>query len=44
MNPAQLLNPKAFKKEQAKANKKQAPNYGESFHVPFKFTSAPETS
>lgn len=29
MNPAQLLNPKGYKKEQAKA-KKRAPNYGES--------------
>lgn len=27
MNPAQLLNPKAFAKEKAKANKK-TPNYG----------------
>lgn len=30
MNPAQLLNPKGYKKEQAKATKKRAPNYGES--------------
>lgn len=32
MNPAQLLNPKAFAKEQAKSNlkpKKKTPNYGE---------------
>jgi hypothetical protein len=34
MNPAQLLNPKAFAKEKAKAAKR-TPNYGMSFTLMF---------
>ena len=39
MNPAQLLNPKAFAKEKAKAAKK-APNYGMSSFSILRFTSS----
>jgi hypothetical protein len=38
MNPAQLLNPKAFAKEKAKAAKRTL-NYGESSFSCLRFTS-----
>ena len=42
MNPAQLLNPKAFAKEKAKAAKaaKRTPNYGMSTVSLFSFTES----